>query len=171
MQCPKCNSSTVMQVQLMLQAPGECSQNLSKKALRRKDVHVMGVLWETADYVCTNPQCGHVLDGYGNYVTNLAKANESLRQQLSACQSDSKDAWIRVEDRLPVGQQDVLFGSPEWGWPVVGMYTEEMPNPWSEYDQINDKYIEWEAEPPTLWMPKPKLPQALPHQHRSKRNE
>jgi hypothetical protein len=41
------------------------------------------------------------------------------------------------------------------------MYTEEMPNPWSEYDQINDKYIEWEAEPPTLWMPKPKLPQAL----------
>jgi hypothetical protein len=90
-----------------------------------------------------------------------AEEIESLRQQLSACQSDSKDAWIRVEDRLPVGQQDVLFGSPEWGWPVVGMYTEEMPNPWSEYDQINDKYIEWEAEPPTLWMPKPKLPQAL----------
>jgi hypothetical protein len=39
----------------------------------------MGVLWETADFICTNPECGKVVDGYGNYVTNLKKEVERLK--------------------------------------------------------------------------------------------
>ena len=39
----------------------------------------MCVLWETADFICTNPKCGKVLNGYGNYVTNLKKEVERLK--------------------------------------------------------------------------------------------
>ena len=68
-----------MQVQAVIQAPGELFHNLPKRNLRRKDVFFRGVLWETADFVCTNEKCGHVLDGYGNYVTNLKKEVERLK--------------------------------------------------------------------------------------------
>ena len=42
-------------------------------------MYLIGVLWETADFICTNPKCGKVLDGYGNYVTNLKKEVERLK--------------------------------------------------------------------------------------------
>ena len=42
----------------------------------------MGVLWETADFICTNSKCGHVRDGYGNYVSNLKRENERLKSKL-----------------------------------------------------------------------------------------
>ena len=41
----------------------------------------MGVLWETADFICTNPECRKVLDGYGNYVTSLEKEVERLKSK------------------------------------------------------------------------------------------
>lgn len=72
--------------------------------------------------------------------------------------------WISVAERLPCifGEQaDVLFGSPHWGWPVVGMFTNfGSEHEWSEYDQLNDKYVLWESEAPLFWMPKPKSPRA-----------
>ena len=44
-------------------------------------MYLMGVLWETADFICTNPECRKVLDGYGNYVTNLKKEVERLKSK------------------------------------------------------------------------------------------
>lgn len=43
----------------------------------------MGVLWETADFICTNPECRNVLNGYGNYVTNLKREVERLRRDMA----------------------------------------------------------------------------------------
>ena len=68
-----------MQVQATISAPGKLAHRLSKQSLRRKDVYLMGVMWETADFICTNPECGNVHDGYGNYVTNLKKEVERLK--------------------------------------------------------------------------------------------
>ena len=79
--CPKCGSDTRIQVQAVISAPGELAHQFSKKNLRRKDVHLMGVLWETMDTICTSEKCQHITDGYGNYVTNLKKENERLKKE------------------------------------------------------------------------------------------
>lgn len=84
MKCPQCDGSMRMQVQAVVSAPADLSHNFTKQNLRRSDVHVMGVLWETADYICENAQCGYVINGYGNYVTGLKKENEGLRAALAA---------------------------------------------------------------------------------------
>lgn len=60
-----------MQVQAVISAPGALVHQLSKKNLRLASVHLMGVLWETADFICENPKCQHIADGHGNYVTRL----------------------------------------------------------------------------------------------------
>ena len=83
MKCIHCGSPTRMQVQATISAPGELNHQLSKTNLRRKDVHLIGVQWETADYICTNPKCQRVTDGYGNYVSNLKKENEQLKEALA----------------------------------------------------------------------------------------
>lgn len=83
MKCDKCGSATTMQVQAVIQAPGELAHQFSKANLRRKDVFLMGVLWETADFICNNPECRCLVsDGYGNYVTNLAKRVAELEAKL-----------------------------------------------------------------------------------------
>ncbi len=79
MLCEKCNSPTRMQVQATISAPGELAHQFSKKNLRQKEVHLMGVMWETADFICTNPNCSHVTNGYGTYVSNLRKEVERLK--------------------------------------------------------------------------------------------
>lgn len=83
MKCERCGGSTRMQVQAVISAPGELAHKFSKKNLRRKDVHFIGVLWETADFICENTKCRHVLNGYGNYVTELKKEVERLRSLVS----------------------------------------------------------------------------------------
>ena len=79
MKCERCGSDTRIQVQAVISAPGELAHQFSKQNLRRKDVYLVGVLWETADFICTNPECGKVVDGYGNYVTNLQKEVDRLK--------------------------------------------------------------------------------------------
>lgn len=79
--CERCGAPLRMQVQAVLSAPGELTHQFSKSNLRRKDVYLLGVLWETADYICTNPACGKVTDGYGNYVTWLKKEVERLKEK------------------------------------------------------------------------------------------
>jgi hypothetical protein len=69
-----------MQVQVLLQAPGEYAHNLSKSNLRKKGVFLRAALWETADFLCKNPKCRYVYCGFGNYVTNLKKENEKLKK-------------------------------------------------------------------------------------------
>lgn len=80
MKCTKCDSPTRMHVQTVISAPGDLAHQFSKVNLRRGDVHLIGVLWETADYICT--KCGYVRDGYGNYVSNLKRENERLKSKL-----------------------------------------------------------------------------------------
>ncbi len=52
-------------------------------------MHFMGVLWETADFICTNPECGRVTDGYGNYVSRLTKDEKRLNAMDKMLESDS----------------------------------------------------------------------------------
>mgnify|MGYP000704705494 CR=1 FL=1 len=77
-ECQKCGSLTRVQVLASISAPGELSHQFSKSNLRRADVWLMGVNWETADYICTNDMCRHVTNGYGNYVTRLKNEREGL---------------------------------------------------------------------------------------------
>lgn len=79
--CSRCGADQRMQVQAVISAPAELERQFSKQNIRRKDVHLMGVLWETADFICTNPKCGAVDDGYGNYVTNLEKEVKRLKKK------------------------------------------------------------------------------------------
>lgn len=86
MKCPHCGSGTRMHVQAAISAPGELAHQFSKKNLRSKEVYLMGVLWETADYICASGACGKlVLDGYGNYVTGLKKRVTELEAVLASC--------------------------------------------------------------------------------------
>lgn len=83
MRCDKCGSPTRMQVQVTVSAPGERYHRLAKQVFRRKDVELLGANWETADFICTNPQCQHVRDGYGNYVTGLEKQSRELAAEVA----------------------------------------------------------------------------------------
>ena len=89
MECEKCGSPTTMQVQAVVSAPGNLYHQLSKQNLRKKEVYLMGVLWETADFICNNPKCQHVTRGYGNYVTNLKKEVETLKKEVEQLKSDN----------------------------------------------------------------------------------
>ncbi len=80
--------------------------------------------------------------------------------------------WTRTADARPTdapgGQVDVLFGSRDWGWAIVGLYT-NWPDAevakgavrWQMYDQEKDRYVDYimPGEPePEFWMLKPELP-------------
>ncbi|GBG14851.1 polysaccharide synthesis protein GtrA [Novimethylophilus kurashikiensis] len=82
MKCEKCGSDTRMQVQVTLSAPGSAYHQLTKKDFHRKEFQVLGANWETANFICTNPDCCHVSDGYGNYVTKLEKKNKELSAEV-----------------------------------------------------------------------------------------
>ncbi|MCY1367803.1 hypothetical protein D9M69_547510 [compost metagenome] len=80
--CPHCGSDGRIQVQAVISAPAALAHQFSKQNLRSKDVRLMGVLWETMDFICGNEKCQRVTDGYGNYVTNLKKRVEELEAKL-----------------------------------------------------------------------------------------
>jgi len=84
--------------------------------------------------------------------------------------------WTRTAQARPTsvhgGQVDVLFGSADWGWAIVGLYThwseEEVAAGavrWAMYDQGGDTYVDY-FEPgedePEFWMAKPLLPSPVP---------
>ena len=79
MKCERCGSDTKMQVHAVISAPGELAHKLSKRNLRKKDVKLLCVLWETANFICLNTTCNNISKGYGNYVSNLEKEIEMLR--------------------------------------------------------------------------------------------
>lgn len=81
MKCQRCGSATRMQVQATISAPGDLAHKFSKQNLRRKDVYLLGVNWETADFICTNIKCRIVTNGYGNYVSNMEKEIERLQEK------------------------------------------------------------------------------------------
>lgn len=81
--CVKCGAPVRMQVQATISAPGELEHGLSKRNLRRADVYILGVMWETADFICTSEKCAHVDEAYGNYVTNLRKRVAELEAQIA----------------------------------------------------------------------------------------
>lgn len=85
LKCERCGSSVRIQVQAVISAPGEMAYKFSKQNLRRKDAYLLGVLWETMDTICTNSECRTVVNGYGNYVTNLKKEVERLKAKYEPC--------------------------------------------------------------------------------------
>lgn len=58
MNCPRCNSAITVQLNLIIVIPGELLHRVSKTALRRKDVQILGADWDRATYVCS--QCDWV---------------------------------------------------------------------------------------------------------------
>lgn len=103
MNCIYCGSGTRMQVQAVISAPGELAHQFSKKNLRSKEVYLMGVLWETADYICIEPNCGRVLDGYGNYVTGLKKRVKELEDTINNPSLKNKEYLLDLASRLRKG--------------------------------------------------------------------
>lgn len=81
-ECERCGSPTKAMLQMSVCAPSEMMHNFSKKNIRSAEFQIHGVLWETADFICTNEACRHITDGYGNYVTRLKKENEKLKSVL-----------------------------------------------------------------------------------------
>lgn len=79
-----------MQVNVSVQAPGELYHHLPKRSYRRGDVQVLGVLWETADFICTKC-CSLVIDGYGNYVTRLQKEVKRLTETYEPKPKENKN--------------------------------------------------------------------------------
>lgn len=83
--------------------------------------------------------------------------------------------WTRTSESRPTdvhgGQVDVLFGSLDWGWAIVGLYTHwtdkevaEGACRWEMYDQGKDRYVDYfvKGEPePEFWMIKPELPKPI----------
>jgi hypothetical protein len=63
-----------MQVAASITAPGQFYHRLNKTALRRKGVYLNSVNWETADFICNNPDCRFIYFGYGNYVSQLEQS-------------------------------------------------------------------------------------------------
>lgn len=105
--CPRCNGPTTMMVQALVCAPGELDHRLPKKAMRRADVHLQGVLWETADFLCKDQACGFVQDGHGNHMTQLKAANESvsaenksLREEVAKLQDQAGSINTEYEARM-----------------------------------------------------------------------
>lgn len=82
--CTRCGSPTRIQVQAVISAPGEMYHQFSKSNIAKKEVRLLGVLWDTTDFICTNVQCGYVLDGYGNYVTGIERENEELKERIAS---------------------------------------------------------------------------------------
>ena len=80
--CEKCGGSTNAMVLMEVSAPSEMMHKFSKKNMQSKEFQILGVLWETADFICLNESCRHVTNGYGNYVTDLKKENERLKKLL-----------------------------------------------------------------------------------------
>lgn len=85
--CQRCGSDTLMQLQITISAPSSFYGNLSKTNLRKKECRIVGVKWETADYICTNHECRYVAKGYGDYVINLQKENKQLKTMLEQFQN------------------------------------------------------------------------------------
>ena len=81
--CQHCDSENVrIQGQATLSAPGELMHQFSKSNLRRKDVYLMGVNWETFDVICGD--CSRVTPAYGNYVSRMEKEVERLTARVEA---------------------------------------------------------------------------------------
>ena len=115
MKCERCGQETRMQVQAVLAAPSELLHKFSKSNLRRADVYLMGVLWETADFICTNFECRTVTDGYGNYVSRLKKDHDALRKELKvarewiAARGQGKDIDYACAQCVPNAARETLI--------------------------------------------------------------
>jgi hypothetical protein len=56
--CPRCKNASLRKlVSVYVECDGDC-RSLDKKGIRKADVQIMGVDWDTATYHCHN--CNHV---------------------------------------------------------------------------------------------------------------
>jgi hypothetical protein len=80
--CQKCGSKQRIMFQLVIAGPAEMYAHTRKADFRKKEVEIWGANWETCDFICTNPKCGHVVFNTGNFVTRLKKENELLKKEI-----------------------------------------------------------------------------------------
>jgi aspartate/tyrosine/aromatic aminotransferase len=79
--CEKCKSHNMrIMGQCTLSAPAKLYSKFSKKNLRSKDVYLMGVNWETFDFICED--CGYTINNFGNYVTELKNKVKELEAKV-----------------------------------------------------------------------------------------
>jgi hypothetical protein len=88
LRCEHCGSPGTIQVQVTVQAPGDHYHKFTKAMFKHNDVQIISANWETTDFICGNPDCGRVSDGYGNYVTKLERRVKELEAQIA--QSEKK---------------------------------------------------------------------------------
>lgn len=81
MNCENCGSEMQMTVQMLVSAPSSMESHFTKMNMRKKEFKPVAVSWETANYFCEN--CGHIIHGYGNYVTNLKKDLDAAYLELN----------------------------------------------------------------------------------------
>lgn len=107
--CPKCGSENRMHVQATISAPASLEGEFNKSNLRRSDVYITSVNWETADYICVN--CGTLIPGYGNYVSRLEKKVkeatnicEKFVNKVNTGRARSKETYKECVDFLNKGE-------------------------------------------------------------------
>lgn len=112
-QCEKCGSETRAMGYMQVSVPSSYMNNFTKNNIKSKEFRILGVNWETFDFICTNESCRYVTDGYGNYVTNLKKENERLKNSLNETNKvkvlDEED----VNDLKPIFQKLESLGHSE----------------------------------------------------------
>ena len=146
--CQHCDSENVrIQGQATLSAPGELMHQFSKSNLRRKDVYLMGVNWETFDVICGD--CSRVTPAYGNYVSRMEKEVERLQACfdqrnaafIGSCKKN-RDLQARVEELEGVvrdahyeGYMAGVGDSEDYDHDPTVMEKEA----WAEYEETDDE--------------------------------
>jgi hypothetical protein len=80
MECPKCNASTEMRVQVTLIFPSEFESQLTKKLISSRQVKIYAVDWDAASYLCKS--CGWGESGVIRYTKILERRVAELELLL-----------------------------------------------------------------------------------------
>ena len=106
------------------------------------------------------------MTGFSRFIEGGRRLALEVFSHFDADADDGPEAPWRPTAELPETMEEgeqlhVLFGSPDWMWPILGMVTMlEGKEHWSVYLQDRDRFSEWEGPKPTLYCIRPELPEA-----------
>ena len=65
-----------------MRLPSALMGALTAENLKNATVRVVGVNWETFDFMCSSEACRHHEHAYGNYISRLEDENKMLHQRM-----------------------------------------------------------------------------------------
>lgn len=141
--CELCGSPVRIMLQTTIVIPGDLAHKMTKHAYRRKDVELWGCNWDCADFICTNPKCRKVTNGYGNYVKNLEQKVKELESKLEFLITPKLTQWKKLGDHPLVKEienQEFEYQEAKYdGAVVINDYRIIYPG---EYIvEINDEFV------------------------------